>query len=160
GGAGFEVRNLRTGKASSLPLLAGRAFAFSSDSKAIAVAAEDGYLDLLDVATGKETQSFIGPGDRVVVDSVALNADGKYLAAAGAQVMDKDKDKDDAKPFVRVILWDAGKKDKLKQIDLPGREIRNLVFLPDNKTLVAQVGSRLVGWSVPSLQRIDKIKHE
>src|SRR5262249_23247966 len=92
--------------------------------------------------------------------SVALSADGKYLAAAGAPVMEKDKDKEDAKPFVRVILWDAGKKDKLKQIDTPGREIRNLVFLPDNKTLLAQVGSRLVGWSLPSLERNDKVKHE
>src|SRR6516162_1418783 len=157
--APFEVRNLRKNEAPRLPIgNAPRVFTFSPDSKAIAVAAtEEADLILYDLAENKESRRYSGLEQNIIISSIAFSPDGKYLAAAGAPMMEADKEDD--KPFVRVVVWDAGKRDKLKQIDHAGKQVRNLVFLPDNKTLVSQIGSRLVAWNVTTGDAVNKIAH-
>ncbi len=135
--APFEVRNLRKNEAPRLPIgNAPRVFTFTPDNKGIAIAAtEEADLILYDLADNKESRRYAGLEQNIIVSTIAFSPDGKYLAAAGAPMMEADKEND--KPFVRVVVWDAGRGDKLKQIDHAGKQIRNLVFLPDNKTLRA-----------------------
>lgn len=157
----LAVRNLRDHKRSSFGnLYSPREVAFTPDSKGIATVSSSGQVRLLDLASGKELRSFAGLDENFTASSIAMCPNGKYLAVAAVPNVSPYKEKANDKPFGRVVLWDAGKKDKLKQIDVPGRDIRNLVFLPDQKTLVGQVGARLIAWSIPSLDRIDKIKHD
>jgi WD40 repeat protein len=157
--APFEVRNLRKNEAPRLPIgNAPRVFTFSPDSKAIAIAAnEETDLILYDLANNKESLRYAGLDENIIVSTIAFSQDGKYLAAAGAHRPEPDKGDD--KPFVRVVVWDTGKKDKIKLIDHAGKQVRNLVFLPDKKTLVSQVGSRLVAWDVTTGDPVKKIAH-
>src|ERR1019366_9175933 len=103
--------------------------------------------------TGKESRRFGGLTDAIDFSTIAFSSDGKYLAAAGKPRADMDK------AFVRIVIWDARKGDKLKEIDHAGIQIRNLVFLPDNQTLVSQIGSRLAAWNVVSGEAVKKIAH-
>jgi WD40 repeat protein len=160
--APLEVRHLRKADTPRLSVENVRIFAFAPDSKAIAVAAT-GETDLLvfDLATRKESLQLAGFDEKFTVSAIAFSPDGKYVAAGAAPMADPDKSKeaDKEKPFVRVIVWDARNGNKVKQIDHPGREVRSLVFLPDNQTLVGQVGARLTAWSIPSGKRIGKIAY-
>ena len=151
----FGVRNLKKNEVARLPLgNAPRVFAFTPDSKAIALSAlDESDLLLYDIQTGKESRRFGGLTDSIDFSTIAFSLDGKYLAAAGKPMADMDKG------FVRVVVWDARKGDKLKEIDHAGIQIRNLVFLPDNKTLVSQIGSRLAAWDVTTGDAIKNIAH-
>jgi WD40 repeat protein len=157
--APFEVRNLRKNEAPRLPIgNAPRVFTFTPDSKAIAIAAtEEADLILYDLTENKESRRYAGLEQNIIISTIAFSPDGKYLAAAGAPMMEADKEDD--KPVVRVVVWDARKGDKLKQIDHAGKQVRNLVFRPDNKTLVSQIGSRLVAWNVATGDAVNKIAH-
>jgi WD40 repeat protein len=155
--APFEVRNLRKNDAPILPIgNTPRAFTFTPDSKAIAVAAQ-GETDLVvyDLAENKETRRYSGLDENIVISSLAISPDGKYLAAAGAPMVDKENEI----LTVRVFVWEASKAELFKKIDHAGKQIRNLVFLPDNKTFVSQIGSRLVAWDVTTGAPVKKITH-
>jgi WD40 repeat protein len=151
----FELRNLKKKEAARLQLGNGpRVFAFTPDSKGIALSAMDETdVVLYDIQIGKEVRRFGGLADSIDFTTIALSPDGKYIAAAGKPMVEMEK------PFVRVAVWDAVKGKKLKEIEHAGIQIRNLVFLPDSQTLVSQIGSRLVAWNAASGDTIKNIKH-
>jgi WD40 repeat protein len=151
----FEVRNLHKNEALRVPLgNTPRVFAFTPNSKAIAVTARDeADVVLYDIDSGKEARRFGGLTETVEFSTIAFSPDGKYLAVAGVPMVDMDK------PIVRVVVWNARNGTKLKQIDQAGKQVRNLVFLSDNKTLVSQVGARLVAWDAATGDRVARIAH-
>lgn len=153
----FEVRNLRKDEPPRLQLGMGpRAFQFSPDSKQIAIAStEQTEIAFCDVETGKEQRRYAGfEGDAV---AFAFSPDGKRLALIGTPPEDKEKEKEIA--TVRIVVWDVSKGNIIRKLNTPGKQPKQPVFLPDNKTLVVQISGRLTAWNVPLGERIDKIDH-
>ncbi|HZZ81164.1 MAG TPA: hypothetical protein VFE62_21860 [Gemmataceae bacterium] len=140
--APFELRNLKKDEPPRFPIGNGpKCFVFTHDSKSIILSQMD-EADIIqfDIASGKETRRFAGLG---AATTIALSPDGKRLAAGLAPPMTEEED---VKPSVRIVVWDAVKGDKLKDITQPGKLIDNLGFLADNKTLIAQIGARLAAF--------------
>ncbi|MBI1830143.1 MAG: PQQ-binding-like beta-propeller repeat protein [Planctomycetes bacterium] len=155
-GAPLELRRLSDDKRLRLDLgFTPTAFAFAPDSKALAVAGgENGDIALHEVATGKEIRPLERLDFDLAANAIAYSGDGKLVAAGGFPKVDMNK------PFVRIVLWDAAKGKVLKQFDHAGRSVNGLMFLPDRRTVVAQIGSRLAGWDIASGERVVKIAHD
>lgn len=136
----FELRNLKRDEPPRLPIGNGpKVFVFAPDSKSIAVAQmEETDIVLLAIPDGKELRRFAGLG--AIAATIAFSPDGKRIAAGVFAPDDAEK------PMVRIVVWDALTGDKLKEITHAGKQVKNLVFLPDNKTLAGLVGSRLSAW--------------
>ncbi|MBI2808013.1 MAG: DUF1513 domain-containing protein [Planctomycetes bacterium] len=150
--APFELRNLRKKEAPRLPIGNGpRAFAFSPDSKAIAIAVMgETEVVIYDIAADQELRRLKGLEGNP--NTVAFSPDGKLLAV-GTLPAD-----DDENPKIRIAIWDALKGgDRLRQIDHAAKSIRQLAFLGDNKTLVGHVNTRLLAWNGLSGQRLPKL---
>jgi WD40 repeat protein len=150
----FEVRNLRKDEPPRLAMGNGeRAFVFSPDSKSIAVArADESDVVAYDIATGNELARYTGFEGNPT--ALGFSPDGKRLAAAVMPMVEKEDT-----PVVRIGIWDMSKPDKVKQLDHEGKSVRNLQFLADNKTLIAQVNVRLIGWDAITGKKIETIKH-
>ena len=136
----FELRNLMKNEPPRLPIGNGpKVFVFAPDSKSIAIAQMDETdIVLFDIESGKEARRFAGLGGTAA--SIAFSPDGKRIAAGVFAADDVDK------PMVQIVVWDALKADKLKEITHAGKQVKNLTFLPDAKTLVGLIGSRLSAW--------------
>ncbi len=153
----FEIRNLRKDEPPRLPLGPGtRAFAFSPDSKQIAVATADELaIAIYDIETGKRQRLYEGfEGDPV---AFAFSPDGKRLALLGTPSADQQKEKEIS--TVRIVVWDVAKGNVIRKLNTPGKQPKQPMFLPDNKTLLVQISGRLVAWNVPLGERLDKIDH-
>jgi WD40 repeat protein len=139
----FEVRNLHKKEMPRLPLGQGpRAFVFSPDSKAIAVAqADEADIFIYEIESGREIKRL--PGQAGMIRSLAFSPDGKLLAAAYAA----EPDPDNETPTVQLVVWDAVKGEKRKEWEHAAKQVKRIAFLNDNKTLVAQFTTRLVGWT-------------
>lgn len=155
GGDGpIELQKLADGKRVRLEI-PGTVFAFSPDSKSIVVGGgENSDLAIFALATGKKSRPLAKLDFDLAASAVAISLDGKYVAAGGFPKVDMNQ------PFVRSVVWDAITGKVLKHFDRAGRTIGSLGFLPDNRTLVAQVGSRLVGWDVVKGETVATITHE
>ena len=153
--APFEVRNLKKDMPPLLPIGNGpRVFAFTPDSKAIAMSMMDeADIVVIEIESGKELRRFAGLEG--VVGAIAFSPDGKLLAAA-ALLTPEDKE---TPPSVNIAIWEAQKGAKLKQWEHKAKQVRKLVFLPDNKTLVGQFSTRLDAWNSATGARIGKIAH-
>jgi len=151
----FEVRDLRRSDPPRLALgAAPRVFAFTPDSKAIAVAMTDeaGIIEY-DIASGKETRRFAGLDNFVRVS--AFSGDGKLFAAATVS----EPVPDEEPPPIRLMVWDAQNGKMLKEWTHAAKQIKKIAFLPDNKTLVAQFTTRLEAWDATTGERQPKIAH-
>jgi WD40 repeat protein len=147
----FELRKVGQIDLPLLPIGNGpRVFAFTPDSKAIALAmADDEDVVLLDLQAGRELRRFAGLEG--AINAMAFSPDGKYFAAA-APVLEDEKP-----TSINVAVWNAVKGEKLKEWVHPAKQVKQLVFLPDNKTLVGQFGSRLAAWDVTTGEKSAKI---
>jgi WD40 repeat protein len=147
----FELRKISQIDQPLLPIGNGpRVFAFTPDSKAIALSLmDDADVLVLDLQDGKEIRRFAGLEG--VINAIAFSPDGKRFAAA-APILEEEKP-----TSIRVVVWDAVKGEKLKEWVHPAKQVKQLVFLPDNKTLVGQFASRLAAWDVTTGAKIAKI---
>lgn len=157
--APFEVRNLVKGGPPRLPIGNGpRVFAFTPDSKAIALVMTD-EADILvyDVESGNELRRFRGLEG--VVGAIAFSPDGKLFAAAAVPPMSEDKEEKPEKVIARVMVWDAVKGTKVKQWEHAAKQVKQLVFLPDNKTLIGHFTGKLDAWDATTGAKLPKIAH-
>ena len=105
---------------------------FSSDSRTLASASEDGSIRVWDVTTGEHKQTFIS--DIFGVDNVSFSADGKTLIGVGLS---------------EINLWDVttSMHKKTFQGYYTGRD--GSVFSSDGKTLVSPRGNEtIILWDV------------
>jgi WD40 repeat protein len=139
----FEVRNLHKDDPPRLTLgAAPRVFAFSPDSKAIAMSmADETDIRVYDIESGQELRRFAGVDS--IVRVMAFSSDGKLLAAAAMP----EPTPEDENPEVRLMVWDAQKGKVLKDWTHAAKRVKTIAFLPDNKTLVAQFTTRLQAWN-------------
>ena len=155
--APFELRNLKKDAPNRLPIGNGpRLFAFTPDSKAIALTLmEETDIVVHDIASGNEVRRYRGLDG--VAGAIAFSPDGKLFAAATMPPMTDDKEAD--KPSVRVMVWDAAKGVKRKDWEFAAKQVKKLVFLPDNQTLVGHFTGRLDAWNALTGERVPKIAH-
>jgi hypothetical protein len=95
--------------------------AFSSNSKMLAGASDDGAVYLWDPATGKEIRR-IENATAGFRPGVAFSPDGEILASAYGE---------------EVRRWDAATGKELTRFTLQSARAGNLIFSPDGKVLVA-----------------------
>lgn len=153
--APFEVRNLVKGGPPRLPIgNAPRVFTFTPDSKAIAMALVD-EADILvyEIESGKERTRFAGLAG--LVSALAYSPDGKLFAAVAFPVPDEDKEP--AKPMAQITVWDAATGEKRKSWTHPARQVKQLLFLPDSKTLVGHFTLKLDAWNALTGEKVPKI---
>src|SRR5262245_13717468 len=133
--APFEVRNLKKDGPAYLPIgNAPRVFTFTPDSKAIAMTLmEEADILAYAIESGKELTRFAGLEG--VVGAIAFSPDGKLFAAAAPIPSGEEKEE---VMKVKIVVWDAVKGEKRREWEHPAKQVRQLVFLPDNKTLVGQ----------------------
>jgi WD40 repeat protein len=150
----FEVRNLHKDDPPRLMLgAAPRVFAFTPDSKAIAISmAEEADIRVYDIASGQEVRRFAGLDN--IVRVMAFSSDGKLFAAAA---MPEPTPAEDENPEVRLMVWDAQKGKPLKDWTHAAKRVKTIAFLPDNQTLVAQFTTRLQAWNARSGEAQPKI---
>jgi WD40 repeat protein len=93
---------------------------FSPDGQLLA-AATDGKINLWDVATAKEVDSFVGNGE--LVNHVVFSPNGKTLASANRNGT--------------IKLWDVATRQELKKLENHQRRVNYIAFSPDGKTLAS-----------------------
>jgi WD40 repeat protein len=88
----------------------------------------------------------IGIGDRGIVQAVALSPDGRFAAAGGVDVGDKDNG---------VYIFDTASGKMLRRLELNGAT-ENVIFSPDGKYLVATQSLSLRVWNTANWTLIGK----
>jgi WD40 repeat protein len=151
--APFEVRNLKKDGPARLPLgNAPRVFAFSPDSKSIAlVQTDEADIVVFEIESGKELRRFAGPEG--IVGAIAFSPDGKLFAAATLPAPDAEA------PMVKVAIFDARKGVKQKEWEHAAKQVKQIAFLADNRTLIGLFASRLDAWDARTGERNNKIVH-
>lgn len=154
--APFEVRNLKKDGPAYLPIgNAPRVFTFTPDSKAVATTLmEEADIVVYDIVSGKEVRRFAGLEG--TTGAIAFSPDGKLFAAAAPIPTGEEKEEPTK---VKIVVWDAVKGEKRKEWEHSAKQVRRLVFLPDNKTLVGQFSSRLDAWDANTGEHNKKIQH-
>jgi WD40 repeat protein len=109
--------------------------AFTRDGRALATAHHDGSVRVWDAATGRPTVS-IPQAHMHPVLGVAFSPGGEHLASAGG----KDN-------TVKVWKWQAGAAHPVQTLKATGNIIRNPVYSPDGRRLVAVVATPAKIWS-------------
>ena len=147
----FELRKISQIDQPLLPIgNAPRVFAFTPDSKAIAMTLMDeAEVVMLELPEGKELRRFTGLDG--VINAIAFSPDGKHFAAA-APILEEEKP-----TAIRVVVWDVSSGIKRKDWVHPAKQVHKLVFLPDNKTLVGQFSARLAAWDVTTGEKLAKV---
>jgi RND family efflux transporter MFP subunit len=95
--------------------------AFSSDGKTLAAGSSDGFINLWDVATGKNTATF--EKKKAGVLSLAFSHDGKTLAAGTAPGA--------------IDLWDVTTGKTTSTIEAHNKGVAAVAFSPDDKLLAS-----------------------
>jgi WD40 repeat protein/type II secretory pathway predicted ATPase ExeA len=121
--SGQLIREFPSGHNASI-----QSVAFSPDDKYILSAAEDHYLILWEVATGRFLRRFDGHTD--AVSAIAYSPDGRQAISAS-----EDK---------TLILWDVATGKRLRTFSGHTRPIVSAAFSPDGKTVVSGSGDKLV----------------
>jgi len=154
--APFEVRNLKKNGPPYLPIGNGpRVFAFTPDSKAIAMAMmEEADIIVYEIESGKELRRFAGLEG--MVGAIAFSPDGKLIAAAAPVPATEEKEEPTK---VKIVVWDALKGEKHKEWEHAAKQVKQLVFLQDNKTLVGHFTTKLDAWDAITGTRNAKIAH-
>ena len=113
----FELRKISQIDQPLLPIGNGpRVFAFTPDSKAIAMALTDeADILVLDLDSGNEVRRFAGLDGMVA--AMAFSPDGKRFAAA-APIMEEEKP-----TAIRVAVWDATSGEKRKEWTHPAKQV-------------------------------------
>src|SRR5262249_31363519 len=70
-----------------------------------------------------------------------------------------DEKEKQEKPMATVMVWDAIKAEKKKAWEHPAKQVKKLVFLPDNKSLIGHFTGKLVAWDATSGAKLPKIAH-
>jgi WD40 repeat protein len=108
---------------------------FDRDGGALATAHHDGSVRVWDAATGRQRVRIAPAHDHPVL-GVAFSPDGERLASAGGG--------DNA---VKVWDWRADPPKLVRKLVAPQNIIRNPVFSPDGRRLVAVVATPATIWS-------------
>ena len=103
--------------------------AFSPDGSRVASVSLDRTVKVWNPATAKEQATF-GP-HKYPARAVAFSRDGKLVASGDGSVNSKDS---------RVKLWDISSGKETATLGSELRMVRQLRFLPDDRTLVASTG--------------------
>ncbi len=153
----FQFHDLQHDKVKKNLLIdAVSALAYTVDSKKIVAATgPSDDLPIFNVEGGGGIEDYLPrPDDKTILSSIAYSSDGKHIAGAG-MVMQSDEEKD--KPIARFVVWDASTRKLERKFDLAARDVSRLRILPDNTTMIAQVGGRLMAWDLRTGERIAKI---
>jgi WD40 repeat protein len=154
--APFEVRNLKKDGPPYLPIGNGaRAFIFTPDSKSVVMAfAEEAGIAIYEIESGKEVRRFTGLEG--MIGAIAISPDGKLLAAAAPVPMGEEKEEPTK---VKIVVWNAISGEKQKEWEHAAKQVKQLTFLPDNKTLIGNFTTRLDAWDATTGVRNKTIKH-
>jgi WD40 repeat protein len=108
--------------------------AFSPDGKTLASGGKEAKVRFWDLATHKEVRQI--PVQAQVVSDVAFTRDGKMVAVASREDADNGENHRGG-----VELFDASNGMRVRRIAGPRRNIEQVEFSPDGKTLVATGGN-------------------
>src|SRR5262249_9222103 len=109
--------------------------ALSPDGKLAAAGGGDGLIFLWDVGTGKEVRRLKAELGEEWARGLAFAPDGRSLAAA-CGVYDLDWDRSHG----RLLLWDVGTGEVLRQLAAGPVVFEAVAFAPDGKTVAAVGG--------------------
>jgi len=120
------------------------ALAASFDGSWLAVAKENGELSIWQTSTPKPQKIFEVKTPQLV--SLAISPDGKLLAGAGQD------------GYLHLWQWKGNELRLFKDIPLPSRLVRTLIFSPDGKKLVTgDDGGQLLVWDTQNWQSAEKL---
>ncbi len=140
-----------------------RGFSFSGDGKHVATgsaafAAAQNYAYVYEVATGKQVtrvEVLHNDGIRAV-----LSADGKVLATSGRYTSRNPAESSARANEINqtIQLWDAATGKELRKVRAEGSEgVRNVIFSPDSKQMVAALGNvGMVTWDVATGKELNR----
>jgi WD40 repeat protein len=126
--SGIEITEILTPDVSGV--------AFSPDGETIATSSKDGMVKIWNVASGKETTSFLGHTS--YISTIVFSPDGKYLATGGYDSMAK--------------IWDLEQKKDIISIKVErGGFFTTIAFSPDGKRIATGSNASTVKvWDVMS----------
>jgi WD40 repeat protein len=123
----------------------GTPFAVARDLSVAAHAMQDGWLRVLDLATGKERWSAKGADD--LVTALAISPDGKTLAS-GAGFVEST-----------IRLWDLATGREITRLQGHRAWVTDLVFWPDGKTLASASGDQTIRlWDTTDFQPLRTLR--
>jgi WD40 repeat protein/tRNA A-37 threonylcarbamoyl transferase component Bud32 len=123
----------------------GTPFAVARDLSAAAHGMPDGWLRVIDLATGKERWSAKAAED--VVTALAISPDGKTLAS-GAGFVEST-----------IRLWDLAAGREIARLQGHRSWITQLVFWPDGKTLASASGDQTIRlWDTTNFQPLRTLR--
>lgn len=120
---------------------------FTRDSKTAIASSISGDIVFWDVATGCEARRIQAGGPGKMLHTLAISADGKILASGGNVPGARSE----------ICLWDVETGKLLSRGTLEANQIRQLLFTPDDKTLVLSDSSNVIRlWDIAR----KKVAHE